>query len=106
MSTTHKLHPTPRTRSEPTIGERFRALNTASSRDATALAAQGKQASLRGLLFSPFLVYLHAYLRQGEWRRGTAGVITATFAAHEVFVRHAKLWELRHRKPAPPSPQS
>jgi len=91
---------------EPTIGERFRALNTASSRDAAALAAQGKQANLWGLLFSPFLTFLHAYLRQGEWRRGMAGLITATFAAHEVFIRHAKLWELQHCKPVPPSPQS
>ncbi|HEV8713746.1 MAG TPA: hypothetical protein VGX03_13080 [Candidatus Binatia bacterium] len=105
MSTIPKPQPTTRKFSEPTIGERFRALNTASSRDAATLATQGKQASLWGLLFSPFLTFLYAYLRRGEWRRGRAGLITAIFTAYEVFVRHAKLWELHHSKPAPPPSQ-
>lgn len=106
MSTIHEFQSTTRKRTEPSIGERFRALNTVSSRDAATLAAQGKQADLWGLLFSPFLTFLRAYLRQGEWRRGMAGLITATFTAYEVFVRHAKLWELHHSKPVPPPSQS
>ena len=106
MSTIRNLQSTTRTLSEPTIGERFQALNTASSHDAAALAAQGKRASLWGLLFSPLLAFLHAYLWREEWRRGTAGMVTAIFAAYEVFVRQAKLWELHHGKPGPRPPQS
>jgi len=106
MSTIRNLQSTTRMLSEPTIGERFQALNTASSRDAATLAAQGKRLSLWELLFSPLLAFLRVYLRQGEWHKGMAGMITAIFAAYEVFVRQAKLWELHHSKPAPPPPQS
>jgi hypothetical protein len=105
MSSIHKLRAA-RTLSEPTISERFRALNAASSREATALAAQGKQAGLWGLFCSPFFTFLHAYVWRSEWRRGMAGLITAIFAAYAVLVRRAKLWELQHSKPAPPPPRS
>lgn len=90
--------------SEPPLQERFRALNAASSRDAAALAAQGKRASLWGLLYVPLVTFVRAYLGRGEWRRGIAGLVSALFAAYEVFVRHAKLWEYHHDKPAAAPP--
>ena len=105
MATNHTRHSATRQLGELTIGERFRELNTASSRDAAALAAQGKRAGLWGLLCSPFLTFLHSYLRRGEWRRGMAGLVTAIFAAYEVFVRQAKLWELHHTQAIPPPPK-
>ena len=90
---------------ELTLQERFQELNTASSRDAATLVAQGKRASLWGLLFAPLFAFLHVYLRQGEWRQGIAGLVTALFAAYEVFVSYVKLWEQHHSKPAPPPSQ-
>ena len=101
-STGHAL----RTPHKPPLGERFQELNAASSRDAAALAAQGKRAGLWGLCFAPFLTFVRSYLWHGEWRHGIAGLVTALFAAYGVFVRYAKLWEHHHAKPpAAPPPQ-
>lgn len=93
--------------SEPSLQERFQELNAASSRDAAALAAQGKRFGFRGLLCTPLVTFVRVYLGRGEWRRGIVGLVLALFAAYEVFVRHAKLWEYHHEKPAaapPPRP--
>ena len=75
---------------------RFEELNTATSRDAAALSAEGKRATLWMLVFSPFGVFLRTYIVQKRWRKGVKGFIDALFAAYEVFVRHAKLWEMHH----------
>ena len=85
-----------------TLGKRFQELNAASSRDAAALAAQGKRAGLWGLCFAPFLTFVRSYLWHGEWRHGIAGLVTALFTAYGVFVRYAKLWELHHSPPPVP----
>ena len=104
MPTIHNLQSTTRTLSELTIRERFQELNTASSRDAATLSAQGKRANLWGLLFTPLFAFLRVYLRRGEWRHGIAGLVASLFAAYEVFVSCAKLWERQHSKPVlPPS---
>ncbi len=105
MPTIHNLQSTTRTLSELTIRERFQELNTASSRDAATLSAQGKRANLWGLLFTPLFAFLRVYLRQGEWRHGIAGLVAALFAAYKVFVSYAKLWEHHHGKPVPPPSQ-
>jgi hypothetical protein len=59
---------------------------------------QGKKAGLWGLVFAPALTFLRAYFGGGEWKRGVAGLVVASFAAYEVFVRYAKLWELCHNQ--------
>jgi hypothetical protein len=102
MTARHTPQSTDRTHSEPTIRERFRELNAASSREAAALAAQGKQAGLWGLVFAPALTFLRSYCGGGEWKRGVAGLVVAAFAAYEAFVRYAKLWELHHHQSPPP----
>jgi hypothetical protein len=88
----------------PSVRERFQELNAASSRDAAALAAQGKQASLWRLIGAPPLVFLQSYLWRGGWRHGVEGFVSALFAAYEVFVRYAKLWEHYHKEMTPPPP--
>lgn len=88
----------------PLLRERFHELNTATSREAAALAAQGKRATLWGLVATPFFLFLRVYFGRGACWRGIAGLIDAMFAAYEVFVRHTKLWELQHIKSTlPPS---
>jgi hypothetical protein len=91
---------------EPTIRERLEKLNVTSSREAAALAAQGRKARLWQVSFAPPLAFLRSYFWRGEWRRGIAGLVTALFVAYEVFVRYAKLWEIDHSKPVPSSPQA
>jgi hypothetical protein len=105
MATLHKRQAAPHQLGERTIGQRFQELNIASSRAAAVLAAQGKRARLWGLLFSPFFTFLQTYLLRGEWHRGATGLITAIFAAYEVFVRQAKLWELQHGQAATRPPR-
>jgi hypothetical protein len=83
---------------------RFQELNTATSRDAAALAAQGKRATVWRLGLSPLGAFLQSYLIQKQWRNGVAGLVEAMFAAYEVFVRYAKLWEIRHATATPPPP--
>lgn len=91
----------------PSLRERFQALNAATSREAAMLAAQGQNATLWGLIVTPFLSFLRVYLGQGACLRGTAGLVDAIFIAYEVFVRHAKLWEIQHIKNSqPPPPRS
>jgi hypothetical protein len=105
MSTLRTPHSAPRTPPGPSLHERFQELNAASSREAAALAEQGKRAGLWGLLCAPLLTFLYVYLWSGEWRRGIAGLVVALFAAYEVFVRYAKLWELHHSSPQAPPPK-
>jgi hypothetical protein len=79
-----------------TLRDHFEELNIASSRDAAALAAQGKRATIWNLAATPFLTFLHVYIWRGKYRNGVAGVVEAMFSSYEVFVRYAKLWELHH----------
>jgi hypothetical protein len=88
-----------------TLRERFHALNAATSREAAGLAAQGKRATLWGLVAAPFLKFLQTYLWRSAWRKGIVGLIEAMFTAYEVFVCHAKLWELHHVASKFPPPQ-
>jgi hypothetical protein len=88
----------------PSLRERFLTLNDRTSRDAAALARQGEKATLWGLLGAPLLTFLKAYVGRRAWRNGLSGFIDAMFASYEVFVRHAKLWELHHTEGKIPSP--
>jgi len=82
---------------------RFEELNAATSRDAQALAQAGQHVTLWNLVFAPLGVFLSVYIRQKHWCKGVKGFIHALFAAYEVFVRHAKLWEIQQEaKPTPP----
>ena len=80
----------------PNLYDRFEALNIATSQEAATLAAQGKRATLRGLVIAPFLVFLGVYVKRGAWRKGIAGLVEAVFASYAAFVRQVKLWELQH----------
>ena len=81
--------------SEQSLRERFQALNEASSRQASQLAAEKTKVGMWGIVVSPGLTFLRVYFWQGEWRRGLTGLNDALFAAYEVFVRVLKVWELQ-----------
>jgi hypothetical protein len=90
--------------SDVSLRERLHTLNVASSIEATTLAGQGQQATYGTLVLAPFFTFVRVYFRQGEWRRGTPGLITAIFTAYGVFVRYTKLWEQQNVKTTiPPS---
>ncbi len=89
-----------------TLHERFADLNAASSRDALALAQAGKKLRCWTRMCAPLWTFIRVYCWNGQWRRGTAGLVTAAFAAYAVFVRYAKLWEHRRQPPLTPPPHS
>ena len=88
----------------PTLHDRFEALNVATSQEASTLAAQGKRATLWGLVVTPFLIFLGAYVKRDAWRKGVAGLVEAVLTSYAAFVRQAKLWELQHITDNSPSP--
>lgn len=92
---------------EASLRERLHALNVISSAEGATLAEQGRQATALALVWAPFSAFVRAYFRQGEWRHGISGLISALFAAYEVFTRYTKLWEQQNVKTTvPPSSQS
>jgi len=83
---------------------RFQELNITTSREAEALAAQGKRATVWRLVLSPLGAFLQTYFVRQKWRNGLAGLVEAIFTSYEVFVRHAKLWEIHHATKTIPPP--
>ncbi|MGH7963280.1 MAG: hypothetical protein ACRERD_15905 [Candidatus Binatia bacterium] len=84
------------------LRERLQELDTVSSREAAILSARGERVGLYGLLWAPARAFLRAYLWHGQWRRGIAGLVSASFAGYEVVVRYMKVWEQQHTKNLPP----
>jgi glycosyltransferase involved in cell wall biosynthesis len=65
----------------------------------TTLAARemyhrGKRASLGSLLVSPTAAFLRSYFLKLGFMDGMPGLAIARFAAHYVFLRNLKLWEM------------
>ena len=83
---------------------RFQELNFATSRDAAAMAAEGKRATIWMLVFTPLKAFLRTYIVRKRWGKGVDGFIEALFDAYEVFIRHAKLWEIHNTTESKPPP--
>ena len=65
--------------------------------DAAALELRGQGRSLAfGLLVRPPAAFLRSFVLRGGFRDGARGFIVAVNAAAYVFLKYAKLWELRH----------
>ena len=59
----------------------------------------GRRTGLLGLVVHPPLAFLRNYLLRGGIRDGLPGFIISSMNASYVFLKFAKLWELRRRKP-------
>lgn len=107
MSSTSDSQPSTPAPAAVSLRERLQTLNVTSSAEAAALAEQGQRATPMTFIVAPFSAFVRVYLGDKEWRHGTAGLIPALFAAYEVFIRYAKLWEQQHVKTTfPPPPRS
>ena len=74
----------------------------------TSLAAQqmhesGRQAGVLQLVGHPPLAFLRNYVARGGFRDGLPGFIISSMNAYYVFLKFAKLRELRGRPPSPSS---
>ena len=66
--------------------------------DAAALELRGGYRNQAfGLLVRPPAAFVRSYVIRGGFRDGARGFIVAVNAAMYVFLKYAKLWELRHR---------
>jgi len=63
--------------------------------------AQGKQASIASIIFSPALTFIRSYVFKLGFLDGLQGYAIARFAAHYVFLKNLKLRELSNRKHKP-----
>ncbi len=59
----------------------------------------GRRATFSQLAFHPPLAFLRNYIARGGIRDGSAGLIISALNSYYVFVKFAKLWELRRREP-------
>lgn len=76
----------------------------------TTLAARqmhedGRGADALSLMLHPPLAFLRNYLARGGFRAGKAGFIISSMNAYYVFLKFAKLWELRAAPPPPQTPR-
>ena len=69
--------------------------------------ADGRRTSVVELIVHPTLAFLRNSVLRGGIRDGAAGLLVSRLNAYYVFLKLAKLWEMRQRsagKPASPSP--
>jgi len=70
----------------------------------TTLAAQqahanGRAGSVVSLIISPAFAFIRSYVLKLGFLDGVQGFIIARFAAHYAFLKHLKLWEMKHKVP-------
>lgn len=69
-----------------------------SSLGAGNLAKSGKGFSLAKLIFKPWTKFVECYFLKRGFLDGLPGFIIAVGAAYSIFLRHAKLWEIKMKK--------
>ena len=81
-----------------TLESRLNKDNKYSSIAAATLAKDGRNIGAFGLLARVGWAFIAAYFFQGGFRFGTLGVVLACERAQAIFLKYAKLWELRRRR--------
>ena len=77
------------------ISHQIDKLNNYTSLGAKQLFKKGKKHFLLKMIFSPPTNFIINYFIRLGFLDGVHGFVLATFAAHESFVKYAKLWELQ-----------
>jgi glycosyltransferase involved in cell wall biosynthesis len=62
------------------------------------MRSQGKTASLPSMIFSPPVAFIRSYIFKLGFLDGPQGFAIARFAAHYVFLKNLKLWEMDSAK--------
>lgn len=80
------------------LADQTRTLNRFSSSAAETMASRGDRASIGRMIIHPLVRFTKFFLIKGGWREGTAGFIVAMMESYYVFLKYAKLWEIRKVK--------
>lgn len=78
------------------LAEHFRKVGLYAELAARDFADAGREPRLTDLTVRPALRFAKLALLQGGWRDGWRGILLSGFGAFGVFLKYARLWELRH----------
>lgn len=79
------------------LGHQVDTNNRYSKLGAEQLQKTGKKFSLFKLLIKPPFKFLETYLWKSGWRDGLPGFIISVGAAYSMFLKYAKLWEIKSK---------
>jgi glycosyltransferase involved in cell wall biosynthesis len=82
---------------DPDLQHYFRKFNRYTSLAATDLYESGRKFSPADILLRPLFMFVKMFLLRRGFLDGMQGFILATVSSAYVFVKYAKLWELRHK---------
>lgn len=68
--------------------------------------ARGKRASALSILLSPVAAFLRSYILKRGFLDGTQGLAISAFAAHYVFLKNLKLWEMERESEIDAKPEN
>jgi glycosyltransferase involved in cell wall biosynthesis len=77
------------------IADHLRTIDRFTTEAARGMAAQGRSGAGFAMLVHPPLKFLKMYLLKGGFLEGLPGFVVAVLGAYYVFLKYAKLWELR-----------
>jgi glycosyltransferase involved in cell wall biosynthesis len=80
------------------LSDQVRTNDKYSSLGAHNLQNSGKDFSLLKLIFKPGIKFLECYVLKRGFLDGLPGFIIAVGAGYSIFLRHAKLWEIKMKK--------
>lgn len=80
------------------IGEHLETIDRYTTYAAQQMFEDGRRAGLLQVAGHPPLAFIRNYVLKGGFRDGTAGFIVSAMNAYYVFLKFAKLWELRDTK--------
>jgi glycosyltransferase involved in cell wall biosynthesis len=77
------------------ISDHLQTIDRYTTLSARQMAGAGSQVSAAGLLTLPIAAFFRNYLLRGGWRDGAVGLIVSVLNSYYVFLKFAKLWEMR-----------
>ena len=82
------------------VADHLRTIDRFTSVGARELHARGCGGALAGMLFNPPAKFLKMYLLKAGFLDGLPGLIVAVLGSYYVFLKYAKLWELKQEETA------
>jgi len=80
------------------ISHQIKKIDNYTTLGAKELSLKGKKYSLLKMIFSPPINFIISYFIKLGFLDGMHGFVVAKFAAHESFVKYAKLWEMKRKE--------
>ncbi|MCO6474086.1 MAG: glycosyltransferase family 2 protein [Melioribacteraceae bacterium] len=83
---------------DPNIHHYFEKLNRYTTLAAEELKTKKEKASINDLFLRPVFIFVKMFILRQGYRDGIHGFILAVFSSMYVFVKYAKLWEIKNNK--------